>query len=968
MVRQIRVVLAAALVAASCVPVLARTKAQPCPAGSFALDAASAAALAQLLGGATATLDVSDTGDVRLGACAVVGRIRAKRKATAIAARWSACGAVRKLRVQGTQRAPACTTITGRVRAKGAKPIRFTATRLPVTTTTSTSSTSTSLGGASTTTTTTFPGGSTTTFTFPTSTSTTTPGPTTTTSTLPPPAPGCGNGVLDAGEPCEGLLGCDADMVCTAACTCAPVPAPPPTSQDLLAAAVARGDIDYPTSLLYRAWALFADSRLPAAYDGEAWQGHDDGLFVEIAGAWSLLPTQIQDALTPFVTRPTEPGSYWHPGAPGLAARAAEPNAVECPYQPGASLPDWRYTETDHFVVWSCGGGDPDTDVDAARRTYAAGVAEEVYAAMVPEAGAPKGDSFPGGPSPTSRIDVYLVSPRLCKSRGGSCAPLPLEDDGSPVLAAVATTPPCGPGPLGALSASSYMVLDRERVGPPPASGPWPLRYTFAHEFFHVLENAQNLEAQGGSCPGGQPQENVQSWLVEASAEWAAWAYFPHDGPDDRVQLFRQFQTRGPSVSLRSLAGLHPYEAYLYPFFVQQEGGARAAFAKLWKSGDGARTPAQLDDRLNQVLPFEQHFRDFAVRNFNTTAAELPGDPLPLAQRHQQLDPVLPENLRPAVLEPTVTLLAPTQLERPAALAALSAQYERYAVDADTRWVKLDFQTLANSGFVQADVIVNVGGTWERRKLPGLTFEFCRDDPEDDISAFYLVLSHHDRREALTASGTYDVETRTVCPSGWTGTIRWENTLREYEVEHKVLETTIDEDEASEIQQWTFTGTTPADGTSVPFDVAQLAWRGSWEKLREFRATLGGGCLGQTLLSRTTGKGAGSATNRVEMRPGPTGGFVFNVLDVPLDPIVGTTSYYFYNCDGGTGSSTEPLGSHLNQLYAALLAIGEGEMQAPDPTDPNHFYGTKQLIHHEVPDPEDYEYLDVTVTWDIRRR
>jgi hypothetical protein len=983
MVRHVHVVLAAALVAASVAPLpAAPRRATPCPPGSFALDAASAAALAQLLGADAATLEVSEARDVRLGACAVVGRVTAKRKATKIAASWSACGGARKLRVQGTQKTPACTTISGTVKAKGTKRIRFTATRVPPTTTTSaptTSTTTTTVPGPTSTTvpsttTTTQKPATTTTFTFPSTTFTfptsTNPGSTTTSTTLPPPAPGCGNGILDAGEPCEGLAGCLEGEVCTAACECEPASAPPATSQSLLAAALAKGEIDYPTSLLYRAWALFADSRLPPEYDGEAWQGQDGNLFLEIAAAWATLPQAIQDELTPFVTRPTEPGSYWHPGEPaaaGLAALAAEPASVECPYQPGAAFPDWRATETEHFVVWSCGGGDPNSDVDADRRTWVAAVAEQAYAAMVPEAGTPKGDSFASGPAPQDRIDVYLVAPRLCRSRGGSCAPLPLGDDGRPVLAAVATAPPCAPGPTGALAASSYMILDRERVTAPPASGPWPFRYTFAHEFFHVLANATNLEAQGGSCPGGQPLENVQSWLVEASAEWAAWAYFPADGPDDRVQLFRQFQQRPSAVSLRSLDGLHPYEAYLYPFFVQQETGSRAGFTSVWKAAEGAKTPAQLDDRLNQALPFEQHFRDFAVRNFNTDEAELPGDPLPLAQRHQKQDPVLPVNVRPVVLEPTVTLLAPTQFQRPANIAALSAQYERFAVDPATRWVKLDFQTLANSGFVQADVIANVGGTWERRRLPGLTFEFCRDDAADDISELYLVLSHHDRREGLQASGTYDVETRTVCPSGWTGTIRWQQTLREFARTTDPSGTETDEDASTEIQQWTFTGTTPA-GAGVPFDVARLAWRGSWEKLREFRRTLKFGCLGQTLLSRTTGSGVGSGTHRVEMRPGPTGGWVFNVLELPFFPIEGTTSYYFYNCDGGTGSSTEPLENHLDRLYESLLAIGEGEMTAPDPSDPDHFYGSRTLIHFEDPDPENYEYLDVTVTWDIRRR
>lgn len=955
MVPQIRVALVAALLAACFpLPAVARTKPGPCPPGTFALDAAAAASLGQLLGSDASTLDVSAAGDVRLGECAALGRLKAKRKTTTIAADWTSCGPATKVRVRATQRSPACTTVRGVVRAKKAKRIRFTATRLPATTTTTTivdGTTTTTLAGATT-------------------TSTTTPGGSTTTTTLPPPPAGCGNGVHDLGEPCEGLSGCDAGEVCTSACSCALVSEPPSTSQALLAAALASGAIDYPTSLLYRALALFGDSALPPAYDGETWQGQDATLFLEIAHAWGGLSPELQAQLRPFVTRPTEPGSYYHPSeTPGFAAAADdEEGAVECPFAPGAGTPDWRFTESEHFVVWSCGMGDPESDVDADKRTYAAGVAEEVYAAMVPETGPPKPDSLASGPAPQNRIDVYIVPRRICKRRGGACAPIPVANNGRPVLAAVATAPPCGAGPAGVLTASSYMILDRDRIGPPPASGPWAFRYTFAHEFFHVIANALNLQGQGGGCMDGAPQENVASWLVEASAEWAAWAYFPADGPDDREALFRGFQQRpGWTTSLRSLAGLHPYQAYLYPFFVQDET-SRTDFLELWTGGAGARTPLELDDTLNQILPFAERFRDFAVRNFNTTAAELPGDPLPLAQRHQGLDPALPENVKPVVVQPQVTLVAPTTFARAAGMQPLAAQYEHYALEAGTRWAKLDFQTLANSGFVQADVIVNVAGTWERRRLPGLVFEFCRDDPGDDISEFYLVLSSHDRRPGVQVSGTYDVETRAVCPSGWTGWIKYVNTIREFDRDVGPSGTEIDEDDAVETQEWTFASTMPADGASRPWDVVELAWRGRYDKYRLFRYFPALGCLSATLASRTQATGSGSGTDRMEMRLANGLWYLAPEITLPLPQILGTTRYYFYNCGGTSGESEEALPLHNDQFSTITTAVPQFYGLEPDPNDPNWFHGTYNLLHFENDEPDDYDLVDVTVTWDIRRR
>lgn len=901
--------MAVALVALLAAPADSKSRPAPCPPGTFVLDAAAAAALTQAAGVPVSTLVIGDDRTLQLGECATTGRVKAKRKATTVAGKWTACGTGRKVKLKGAQAAPECQTLRGRVRAKKLKPVRFTATRATV---------------------------------------------------------ACGNGTLDPGEACDGAQGCAGGATCSSSCTCDVPYDPPSTSQSLIADALARGAIDYPTSLLYRAWALFGDSALPPEYDGESWAHEDASLFLEIAGHWDDLPPATQAAVQPFVLRPTESGSYWHPETAGFAPAAAT-GAVECPFQPGAFAPDWRTTETDHFVIWSCGQGDPNSDVDAGKRVVVAGVAEQVWAAMVPETGAPRGDDLPTGPAPQSRIDVYLVTPNLCKSRPGGCAPLPLAD-GKPVLAAVSATTPCSPGTNGAMSAASYMILDRERIPTAAPAAPSTFRYTFAHEFFHVVENAMNLEAQGGTCAGGKPAEKVTSWLVEASAEWAAWAYFPADGPDERQELFRRFQTRpATSVSLRSLAFTHPYEAFLYPFFVQQETGARTSVVDLWKDSGTARNPKQLDDRLDTVLPFAEHFRDFAVRNLNLTAARLPGDPLPLAARHQAQDTAIPADVTPVLVQPTVTLTAPMDLQRPATMQALTAQYERYVVDPGARWVKIDLQTLGNAGFVKADVIANVKGTWERRRVPGSVFEFCRDEAADDIGELYLVLSHHDRREGLQAAGTYGVRTRPACPSGWSGTIRYRSTIDEHEATSGPSGIEITDDHAREEQQWVVAGTTPA-GDANPFDVVELTWSGSWTKDRSYQRLNSGGCVGQVVLSTTTGRGSGDGVDRMTMIPGGGGWNPSPEIVVPFDGIEGTTAYYDQICTGQSVESSEPLGLHLDQFVPMLAGVPGLAMLQPDPDDPQRFHGEQVLGHVEEPRENGYFVQDIRVTWELRRR
>lgn len=139
-------------------------------------------------------------------------------------------------------------------------------------------------------------------------------------------------------------------------------------------------------------------------------------------------------------------------------------------------------------------------DPYAAQRAIAASVAEQVYAAMTGPMAAPEPDDLAVGPAPTNRIDVYLLQTNTCRTRDGVCAPIPLDEEtDQPALAAVATTSPCkASGRIGAAATSSFILVDVAQVT--PASTPWNFRYTMALEYFHVLQNAINLEAQGGGC------------------------------------------------------------------------------------------------------------------------------------------------------------------------------------------------------------------------------------------------------------------------------------------------------------------------------------------------------------------------------------------------------------------------------------------------------------------------------------
>jgi hypothetical protein len=914
---------------------MARAARTPCPPGVFVLDPTGAAAAGAMLGLAAPTVEIDAGGTVRLAGCETTGRVKAKRKFTKIGARWVTCGTASKVRLAVKIAAPACQLASGSVKGKRAGKAKFTATRLGWITTTS------------------VPGGSTTT--------TSTPGGTTTSTTIPIR---CGNGVRDGADECEGVDGCGAGERCTASCTCAAVPPSPSTSQTLIADALRDGVIDYPTSLVYRAWALFADSQLPPEYDGEAWQSEDATLFVEITSTWNNLDPATQDLLRPFTLRPDEVGSYWDPGPPtGLVPRAPEDEDHDCPYQPGAALPDWRSTPTTNFVIWSCGGGDPNQDPDAAARTIVAGLAESVWSAMVPETGPPKADQYPPGSPADGRIDVYLVRPRLCKTRDGVCVAIPLDEEGVPALGAAAATTPCDANGTAAETASSFMLLDVTQVAARPPGGEWPLLHVFAHEFFHVMQNTWSFEGPGGRCNGDKaPQDDVRSWMVESWAEWAAGAYFPDAWPSERARLFRKYQgTRdGAYVSLRRYAP-EPYDAFIYPLFVRQEKGSRADAVAVWKSSGGARTPEQLDQRANTDLPFQEHFRDFAVRNFND--ATLPGDPQPL---YQLVDAAIPPNVRPIIVEPAVVLDFPVEkLPLTTLMQPLSAEYRHFTVDEHIAFVRIDLAPLTNATFAQMDAMVKVGDRWERRRVPGTVFEFCREDPEDAIEEFYLILSNHGYVDGAEVSGRYDATALFDCPGGWTGSFELITTLDEYAQESLPGGYSYSLSEHSrEEQRWTVSRSEQVL-EPVPHDEIALSWHGTGHR-EYWRIDSGPGCSGARTDEVTLGSGSGH--DRITATPAGNGVYGLSPIELNEDNAIrGTYAVTIGGCNQDY-SASNPTTLAYDAIGLALGATPGLTLATPNEKGGKDYSGEHTILHSELERPGGMEVIEMKVRWDLHRR
>ncbi len=100
-------------------------------------------------------------------------------------------------------------------------------------------------------------------------------------------------------------------------------PTPDPSSETLIAAALAAGQISAEESLTYRLFALFGDARLPAALSGAPSELADHLLLREVSGALPTLSQATQELLMPFLLPPIYAESWYAKQRKAVAIAAA---------------------------------------------------------------------------------------------------------------------------------------------------------------------------------------------------------------------------------------------------------------------------------------------------------------------------------------------------------------------------------------------------------------------------------------------------------------------------------------------------------------------------------------------------------------------------------------------------------------------------------------------------------------------
>jgi len=510
----------------------------------------------------------------------------------------------------------------------------------------------------------------------------------------------------------------------------------PPTSEALIAQALADGDITFEESLLYRALALYDHPNLPGEFRSPVMNYHAAlELFTDILENESTLSPQLLADLAPYTARPADPISIFNnpPVRPGQASVASPP-------APWVSLP----AAGGKARVWVKQGPDSDNELaDYALETTRVWFAlPGIFRYGIPDT--PNQNDTPAG-NPDSAIDLYFPYVGDVDPRDTSCNRPAPNPQACRVGAGGGYTGYTSPR-VGNTSAS-YVMIDANVLGP-------MLTSHIAHELMHVGQHAYDV--------------TEPFWLKDATASWGAVRVLQKLSPPVSREpnfeyLPKFFEGLDKKLTRDTEDDLNRYGSWLYIFAASMDQGDQIV-TKFWEKA--AAPGIQNEEAIDSVFKFDDHFDEFATRNWN----EKP----PLTVAYGDADSTFPPARKPDVKQ--VFLGSPEDAEIKDSLVPLSARYYRYTFGAPVKGVffhnKLDGKPHAHLWG-----IAKISGEWQAPEdWTGIEEKsWCMDDPSQHLDELILIFSNSDMSGADVTSSGSSVEAKAtgVC-ADWQGTVTYE--------------------------------------------------------------------------------------------------------------------------------------------------------------------------------------------------
>lgn len=501
-----------------------------------------------------------------------------------------------------------------------------------------------------------------------------------------------------------------AGLPTNAAPVCTPIgeplapPEPPPASEQLIAEALHNGDISYEDSLLFRAYALIADPRLPGEYRSPIpdWDA-GTSLFAEIDDNEDQLSQQLLADLAPFRVRPNEPESIFFDAPEARVPQGAD-RAWRTRLVPGTNA-----------RVWTLGAvGAEETYVDVVSTIWSSMLGLFIYP-NPDQSGVPNAVVNPDG-----AIDFYFVNPGVdarfkdCELNPGSPACLFASDYG---MARRAPT-------FSGNTSSGYLVVNKGMIAGDPLQDD-NLIDTIAHELTHVSQYAYDT--------------GEASWLYESTATWVAYRIMkdlgrvPQYAYDQAEHLYQNLDRPLDREDTTGMGDQDKYGSWLFFQHAAMEQGDQIV-SQVW---DEAAAPGKQGiNAVDAVFPLEDNFDTFTVRNWND-------EPVP-KQYKDAPDNTFPNKLHP---EPdrdlTVSGEADYSLDLP--IERLSARYYRYVFSSAVRHIIVENNLVQTEG-AHVWLLKKIDGQWkppeDMENNPVDTF--CRDSTlfEENLEELIVIVSN----------------------------------------------------------------------------------------------------------------------------------------------------------------------------------------------------------------------------------
>ncbi|HET9222867.1 MAG TPA: hypothetical protein VFO07_10205, partial [Roseiflexaceae bacterium] len=351
------------------------------------------------------------------------------------------------------------------------------------------------------------------------------------------------------------------------------------SSDELIDAALKRGEIDAETALIYRVFVTFVDPRLPAKYRGDDSRPSDREVIGEVIGRYSQLSPQARATLEPFTIPPYHTGSWWdlRQNHALAATSAIAPAELRCGQTGNVKDPlfnQWHYVDSSGGAVriWWQARYPQD---EAKARNYAR-VVDDMWLKFAtlmrrqPPSDEGEQRTCRGG---DNRLDISLID----LGHNGVTWPY--------------TTDP--------VATPSYIVLRRD-------SG----IMTLAHELMHSFQFAYDVAGT----------YNEYNWWREATAAWAEHFIDPAFNAEHRFAPYFLDEPELPlehySLDEGGTGYAHQYGAYLLPLLQQLRSGQPDLARTSWEQFEHFTDSLAA---LNSLLPggFGKQWPEFTLRNVN---------------------------------------------------------------------------------------------------------------------------------------------------------------------------------------------------------------------------------------------------------------------------------------------------------------------------------------------------------------